>query len=219
MAKIYEFDGVVPVIDTSAFVHPDAVVIGDVIIGPRCYIGPCACLRGDFGRIMIGAGANIQDTCVIHSFPEMDVILEEDCHVGHGAILHGCTIRKNALIGMNSVVMDHVTIGENSFVAAMSFVKSGMSAGANMLIGGVPAKEIRPLTEEEVLWKSKATKLYQRLAAHSITSMREVVPLESIEPNRKRASYSKNDAITLNQMRILDEFTAVNLATQRIEKE
>lgn len=184
--KVYEFDGVVPVIDTSSFVHPDAVIIGDVIIGPCCYIGPCACLRGDFGRIMIGAGANIQDACVIHSFPAMDVILEENCHVGHGAILHGCTIRKNALIGMNSVVMDHVIIGENSFVAAMSFVKSGMSAGANMLIGGVPAKEIRLLKEEEILWKSKGTKLYQRLAARSMMSMQEVVPLESVESDRRR---------------------------------
>lgn len=184
--KVYEFDGVVPVIDPSSFVHPDAVIIGDVIIGPCCYIGPCACLRGDFGRIMIGAGANIQDACVIHSFPAMDVILEENCHVGHGAILHGCTIRKNALIGMNSVVMDHVIIGENSFVAAMSFVKSGMSAGANMLIGGVPAKEIRLLKEEEILWKSKGTKLYQRLAARSMMSMQEVVPLESVESDRRR---------------------------------
>ena len=201
MAKVYEFDGVVPVIDPSSFVHPDAVIIGDVIIGPCCYIGPCACLRGDFGRILLGAGANIQDTCVIHSFPEMDVILEEECHVGHGVILHGCTIRKNALIGMNSVLMDNVIIGENSFVAAMSFVKSGMFVGANMLIGGVPAKEIRPLTEEEILWKSKATKLYQRLAAHSITSMREVVPLEAIETNRRRVSYSKKDAMTLGEWR------------------
>ncbi|TWJ14170.1 acyltransferase [Geobacter argillaceus] len=197
MAKVYEMDGVIPVIDPTSFVHPDAVIIGDVIIGPRCYIGPCACLRGDLGRIMIGAGSNIQDTCVIHSFPEVDVLLEENCHVGHGAILHGCTIGRNALIGMNSVVMDRAVIGENSFVAAMSFVKSGMSAGANMLIAGVPAKEIRPLKEEEILWKSKGTMLYQRLAAHSMVSMREVVPLASEEPDRRRVSYTKNDAIPL----------------------
>lgn len=200
MAKVYEIDGVIPVIDPTSFVHPDAVVIGDVIIGPCCYIGPCACLRGDLGRIMIGAGSNIQDACVIHSFPEVDVVVEEDCHVGHGAILHGCTIRSNALIGMNSVVMDRAVIGENSFVAAMSFVKSGMSAGANMLIGGVPAKEIRPLQEEEILWKSKGTMLYQRLAAHSIMSMREVVPLESVGPDRRRVSYSRSDAVPLSEL-------------------
>ena len=201
MAKVYEMDGVIPVIDPTSFVHPDAVIIGDVIIGPCCYIGPCACLRGDLGRIMIGAGVNIQDTCVIHSFPEVDVIVEENCHVGHGAILHGCTVRRNALIGMNSVVMDHALIGENSFVAAMSFVKSGMSVGANMLIGGVPAKEIRPLKEEEILWKTKGTMLYQRLAAHSIASMREAVPLESIEPDRRRVSYSETDGIPLRELK------------------
>jgi carbonic anhydrase/acetyltransferase-like protein (isoleucine patch superfamily) len=200
MAKVYEIDGVIPVIDPTSFVHPDAVIIGDVVIGPSCYIGPCACLRGDIGRIMIGPGVNIQDTCVIHSFPEVDVIVEEDCHVGHGAILHGCTVKKNALIGMNSVVMDHAVIGENSFVAAMSFVKSGMCAAANMLIGGVPAKEIRPLKEEEIRWKSQGTMLYQRLAARSITTMREVVPLKSVEPDRRRVRYTRNDAVPLSEL-------------------
>ena len=202
MAKVYEIGGVIPVIDPTSFVHPDAVIIGDVIIGPCCYIGPCACLRGDLGRIMIGPGGNIQDTCVIHSFPGRDVILEENCHVGHGAILHGCTIERNALIGMNSVVMDRAVIGENSFVAAMSFVPSGMSAGANMLIGGVPAKEMRPLTEEEIRWKSEGTMLYQRLAAHSIGSLREAAPLESVEPNRRRVATLEPVAIPLDEFRI-----------------
>lgn len=201
MANVYEMDGVIPVIDPTAFVHPNAVVIGDVIIGPRCYIGASACLRGDLGRIMIGAGTNIQDTCVIHSFPEVDVLLEEDCHVGHGAILHGCTVGRNALIGMNAVVMDHAVIGENSFVAALSFVKSGMRTAANMLIGGMPAKEIRPLTEEEIRWKSKGTMLYQQLAAHSRVSMRSVEPLASVEPDRKRVRYSEHDAIPLSEFR------------------
>ena len=197
MAKVYEIDGLIPVIDPTSFIHPDAVIIGDVIIGRCCYIGPCVCLRGDLGRIMIGPGVNIQDTCVIHSFPGSDVILEENCHVGHGAILHGCIIRKNALVGMNTVVMDRAVIGENSFVAAMSFVQSGMSASANMLIGGVPAKEMRPLKEEEIRWKSEGTMLYQRLAIHSLTSMRETVPLESVEPNRRRVSYFEHEAIPL----------------------
>lgn len=200
MAKVYEFDGVVPVIDPTSFVHPDAVIIGDVIIGPCCYIGACACLRGDFGRIIIGAGVNIQDTCVIHSYPGEDVIVEENCHVGHGAILHGCTIGKNALIGMNSVVMDHAVIGENCFVAAMSFVKSGMSVAANMLIGGMPAREIRTLEEEEMVRKSKGTGLYQKLASRSALSMREAVPLTSVEAGRRRVSYSKNDAATLSTL-------------------
>lgn len=189
MARVYEVGGIIPVIDPSSFVHPDAVIMGDVIIGRCCYIGPCACLRGDLGRIIIGAGVNIQDTCVIHSFPGEDVILEENCHVGHGAVLHGCTIGKNALIGMNSVVMDRAVIGENSFVAAMSFVRTGMSVGANMLIGGVPAKEMRPLNEEEILWKLKGTTLYQQLAAHSIMTLKEVAPLASVELNRGRITF------------------------------
>lgn len=196
MAKVYEIGGIIPVIDPTSFVHPDAVIIGDVIIGPCCYIGPCACLRGDLSRIIIGPGVNIQDTCVIHSLPDVDVILEENSHVGHGAILHSCTIGKNALIGMNSVVMDRAVIGENSFVAAMSFVKSGMLVGANMLISGVPAKEIRPLREDEVRRKSEGTMLYQRLTSYSIESIREAVPLESVELNRRRvANLSQTDRI------------------------
>ncbi len=124
MAKVYSLEGIVPVIDPSAFVHAEAVLIGDVIVGPRCYIGPCACLRGDFGRIRLEAGVNVQDTCVIHSFPEVDVIIEEDGHIGHGSVIHGCIVKKNALVGMNSVVMDNAVIGENSLVAACSFVKA-----------------------------------------------------------------------------------------------
>lgn len=202
MAKIYSIEGIIPVVDPTSFVHPDAVIIGDVIIGSGCYIGPCACLRGDISRIIIGDGVNIQDGCVVHSFPEVDVIVEENCHVGHGAILHGCIIRKNALIGMNSVVMDRADIGENCFVAAMSFVKSGMLVSANMLIGGVPAKIIRPLNDEEIHWKSKGTSLYHRLATHSMLSMQEAVPLKSVELNRSRVSYSKNDAVTLSEIRL-----------------
>lgn len=188
MAKVYEIDGVIPVIDPTAFVHPDAVIIGDVLIGPECYIGPCASLRGDFGQIVIGAGVNIQDACVIHTFPERDVIVEDNCHVGHGSVLHGCTVRKNALIGISSVVMDHAVIGENAFVAAMAFVKSGTLVGANMLFAGIPAKEIRRLTEKELQWKSNGTLLYQRLAARSLETMKEVLPLQSVEPDRKRLS-------------------------------
>jgi carbonic anhydrase/acetyltransferase-like protein (isoleucine patch superfamily) len=201
MAKVYEIDGVIPVIDPTAFVHPDAVIIGDVMIGPECYIGPCACLRGDFGRIVIGAGVNIQDGCVIHTFPEQDMIVEDNCHVGHGSVLHGCTVRKNALIGISSVVMDHAVIGENAFVAAMAFVKSGTLVGANMLFAGIPAKEIRRLTEEELQWKSNGTMLYQRLAARSLETMKEALPLQSVESDRKRLSPTKNDACTLPEMK------------------
>ena len=121
---MYEIDGITPVIDPDAFVHPDAVLIGDCIVGANCYIGPCACLRGDFGRIILADGSNVQDNCVIHTSTELDAILEENANLGHGAILHSCAVKSNALIGMGSVVMDGAVIGANSVVAAMSFVKS-----------------------------------------------------------------------------------------------
>lgn len=188
MGKIYEFAGLTPVIDPSAFVHPDAVIIGDVIIGPNCYIGPCACLRGDFSRIRLGAGVNVQDNSVLHSFPNVDLIVEDDGHVGHGAVLHGCIIKRNALIGMNAVVMDNSVIGENSFVAAMAFVKSGMHVGPNLLVAGIPAKFVRLLTKEDLRRKATGTSDYQILAAHSRASMKEVIPLVTVEPNRERFS-------------------------------
>jgi len=114
----YEIDGLVPVIDPSAYVHPTAVLIGDVIVGPRCYVGPAASLRGDFGRLVLHEGSNLQDTCVMHGFPSSDTVVAPDGHIGHGAVLHGCVIERNALVGMNAVVMDEAVIGESSIVAA-----------------------------------------------------------------------------------------------------
>jgi len=201
MGKVYEIDGIVPVIDPTAFVHPDAVIIGDVIIGPRCYIGPCASLRGDLGRITVGTGSNVQDGCVIHSFPRADVILEEDCHIGHGAVLHGCVIRKNALIGMGAVVMDRAEIGENCFVAAMAFVKGGTVAVANSLLVGVPAAVSRTLTAEEIKWKEDGTLLYQRLAARSLATLKEAKPLAVVEPDRKRTNWFEEDSVPLRMLR------------------
>ena len=120
----YAIDGLVPVVDPSAHVHPTAVLIGDVWIGPGVYIGPCASLRGDFGRIVVEDGANIQDTCVLHGFPDRDMLVEADGHIGHGAVLHGCVVRRNALVGINAVVNDNAEVGESSIVAAMTFVKA-----------------------------------------------------------------------------------------------
>jgi carbonic anhydrase/acetyltransferase-like protein (isoleucine patch superfamily) len=130
---VYAIDGLVPVIDPTAFVHPTAVLIGDVIVGPGCYVGPCASLRGDFGRLVLQAGVNVQDTCVLHSFPEHDTVIEENGHIGHGAVIHCCTIRRNALVGMNAVVMDNAVIGESAIVAACAFVKAGMEIPARTL--------------------------------------------------------------------------------------
>ena len=121
---IYSIDGITPVVDPSAYVHPTAVLIGDVIVGAGCYVGPHASLRGDFGRVEMRAGSNIQDSCVMHSFPGQDAVIEEDGHVGHGAVLHGCTVGRNAMVGMNAVVMDGAVIGECAIVAAMAFVKA-----------------------------------------------------------------------------------------------
>jgi len=198
MAKVYSMDGIIPVIAPSAFVHPDAVLIGDVIIGPGCYIGPCACLRGDYGRIRIEAGVNIQDTCVIHTFPQVDVIIEEDGHIGHGAIIHGCIVKKNALVGMNSVIMDNATIGESSLVAACSFVKAGMNVPPFTLVAGIPAKVIRKLSAEEAEWKAKATGLYQQLAVRSLAMMKPEEPLPHEEPNRRRVLPSNADLVPLD---------------------
>ena len=140
MANIYSIDGVIPVVHREAFVHPTAVLIGDVIIGPGCYVGPCASLRGDFGRLILERGANLQDSCVMHGFPHTDTVIEEDGHIGHGAILHGCTIKRDALVGMNAVVMDGAVIGESAMVAAMAFVRAGFAVPARSLAAGIPAK-------------------------------------------------------------------------------
>ena len=124
MVKVYSIDGITPVVDPHAYVHPTAVLIGDVIVGARAYIGPGACLRGDFGRIVVEEGANIQDTCVLHGFPDRDMLVEADGHIGHGAVLHGCVVRRNALVGINAVVNDNAEVGESAIVAAMAFVKA-----------------------------------------------------------------------------------------------
>lgn len=184
--RVFSIDGLVPVVHPTAFVHPSAVLIGDVLVGPGCYVGPCASLRGDFGRLVLERGVNVQDTCVIHTFPDRDTVVEEDGHVGHGAVLHCCTVRRNALIGMNAVVMDGATIGESAFVAACSFVKAEMDVPARTLAAGIPARVIRPLTPEELAWKPGATGLYQDLARRSLATMREVDALAAPEPDRAR---------------------------------
>ena len=186
MVKVYSIEGVTPVVHPSAFVHASAVLIGDVIVGPDCYIGPNACLRGDFGRILIGVGVNIQDCCIVHGFPERDTLVEENGHIGHGAILHCCRIGRNALVGMNAVVMDKAEIGESSIVAAMAFVKAGMVVPPKCLAAGIPAKVVRELSEQEMAWKVEGTALYQHLARRSLATMTETAALTEVEADRKR---------------------------------
>lgn len=198
MAKIYSMEGVVPVVDPSAYVHADAVLIGDVIVGAKSYIGPCACLRGDYGRIRIQEGVNIQDTCVIHSFPGVDVVIENEGHIGHGAIIHGSTVKKNVMVGMNCVVMDNVVIGESSWIAACSFVRAGTNVPPYTLVAGIPAKVMRQLSEEEINWKSAATAFYQGLAVRSRELMKPAEPLPYEEEHRPRVSASKADLVSLD---------------------
>ncbi len=184
--RVYAIDGIVPVVDPTAYVHPTAVLIGDVIVGPGCYIGPAACLRGDFGRLIIERGANVQDTCVMHGFPGTDTVVEEDGHIGHGAVLHGCRIGRNALIGMNAVIMDNAVVGESAIVAACAFVKAGAEIPPSSLAAGTPAKVIRELSEAEIAWKADGTRTYQDLARRSLATMQEVSPLAAVEPDRRR---------------------------------
>jgi phenylacetic acid degradation protein len=180
----YEFEGLRPVVDASAFVHPTAVLIGDVVIGPKCLVGPGASLRGDIGRLVMKTGSNVQDNCTLHCFPGRETIVEEDGHVGHGAVLHGCTVGRNALIGMNAVVMDDVVVGADSFVGAMSFVKAAMEIPPRTLVAGIPAKILRELSDEEITWKSQGTAVYQHLAARHLATGREVNPLPVPETGR-----------------------------------
>ena len=182
----YSIEGVVPVVDPTAYVHPSAVLIGDVIVGPGCYVGPLASLRADFGRIVLRAGSNVQDTCVMHGFPDSDTVVEEDGHVGHGAVLHGCIVRRGALVGMNAVVMDEAEVGEQAIVAACAFVRAGMKVPPRTLVAGVPGKVLRELSEDEMRWKHEGTLTYQRLTVRSLASLREVAPLAAVEPGRPR---------------------------------
>ena len=186
MPHIYAFQDIVPVIDPSAFVHDAAIVIGDVIIGPGCYIGPSASLRGDMGRITVRAGSNIQDNCVAHCFPGADTQLGEDCHIGHGAVLHGCVLGRNVLVGMNAVVMDGAVVGDNSIVGALAFVRAGDNIPPRTVVTGTPAKPRRELGDEEIGWKSSATGAYQELARQSLRSLRPVAPLAEPEADRRR---------------------------------
>jgi phenylacetic acid degradation protein len=190
MAQVFAFEGLVPVVDPTAFVHPTAVLIGDVIVGPDCYVGPGASLRGDMGRIVMHRGSNIQDNCTAHCFPQLDTVIEEDGHIGHGAVLHGCRVARNALVGMNAVVMDGAVVGEESFVAAMAFVKAGFEVPPRSLAGGIPAKVLRALSDDEIAWKSEGTREYQELAERCRRALTPAVPLSEPEPDRARVKSS-----------------------------
>jgi len=183
---VYSLEGITPVIHPSAYVHETAVLIGDVMIGAGCYIGPNASLRGDFGRIIVERGANVQDTCVMHAFPGKDCIVEDDGHIGHGAVLHGCRIGSNAMVGMNAVVMDDVVIGASSIIGAGAFVAAGFTCPPRSLVVGAPARIKRGLSDQEIEWKTRGTREYQQLAVRYHDSLVRTEALTEAEPARPR---------------------------------
>lgn len=182
----YAIDGVVPVVHPGAFVHPSAVLIGDVQVGDRCYVGPAACLRGDFGAVVLCDGANVQDTCVLHGFPERETRVEEDGHIGHGAVLHGCRVERDALVGMNAVVMDDAVIGAQAIVGACAFVAARTHIPPRSLATGLPARVVRLLSEAELAWKRDGTASYHDLVRRSLSTMLEVDPLPAPPAQRPR---------------------------------
>ncbi len=198
---IYEIDGVVPVVHPEAFVHPDAVLIGDVIVGRGTYVGPMASLRGDFGRIVVGEGANVQDGCVMHAYPGADCVVEDEGHIGHVAVLHGCTIRRGALVGISSVILDGADVGARSLVGAHSFLRAGFEVPEEHLAAGSPARIIRPLTETELAWKANGIRVYQDLARRSLATLRPVTPLAEVEPDRRRVSTGRDVAAPPHERR------------------
>jgi carbonic anhydrase/acetyltransferase-like protein (isoleucine patch superfamily) len=173
----YEFNSIKPVVDQSSFIHPQAVITGNVVIGRNVYIGPGAALRGDWGQIIIEDGCNVQENCTIHMFPGVTVLLKEAAHIGHGAIIHGATIGKNCLVGMNAVIMDEVELGDECVVGALSFIKQGEKFASRSLITGNPAKMIKEVSDEMIAWKTEGTKLYQQLPAHCFDTLKICEPL------------------------------------------
>jgi phenylacetic acid degradation protein len=180
----YEFKGFKPVVDKSSFVHSLAAVTGNVVIGKNCYIGPGAALRGDWGEIIIEDGCNVQENCVIHMFPGVTVILRQSAHIGHGAIIHGAVIGKNCLVGMNAVIMDHVELGDESIVGALSFLREGERFPPRSLLVGNPARMIKEVSQEMIDWKTKGTSLYQQLPGEMFDSFRPCEPLDKVPPDR-----------------------------------
>ncbi len=181
---IYSFKGFVPVVHESAFVHPQAAVTGNVVIGKNVYVGPFAAIRGDWGGIEIQDGCNVQENCTIHMFPGITVVLQKNAHIGHGAIIHGAHIGENAMIGMNAVIMDSASIGKNSIVGAMSFVKAGLEVPERSLFVGNPGKVIRQLDDDMIEWKTKGTELYQALPHECHASLKACEPLREMPPDR-----------------------------------
>ena len=187
---IYEFDGFVPVVHESAFVHPNATVTGNVIIGRDVYVGPGAAIRGDWGGIVIEDGCNVQENCTVHMFPGVTVVLEESAHIGHGAVIHGARIGPNVLVGMNAVVMDNAVVGAQCIVGALCFVPADMQIPPRKLVVGSPAKIVKDVSDEMIAWKTEGTRLYQALPGQLRATLRPCEPLREVPPGRREQPMS-----------------------------
>lgn len=181
---VYEFKGFIPVIHESSFIHPQAAVTGNVIIGKDVYVGPGAAIRGDWGGIVIEDGCNIQENCTIHMFPGKNITLKENAHIGHGAIIHGANIGRNCLVGMNAVIMDDAVLGDECIVGALTFIKAGMQIPNRKMVVGNPAVIIKDISDDMIGWKTKGTELYQKLPKELYETLRVVEPLREIPENR-----------------------------------
>jgi carbonic anhydrase/acetyltransferase-like protein (isoleucine patch superfamily) len=182
--NIFEFNGYIPVIHESSFIHPNAAVTGNVIIGKNVYIGPGAAIRGDWGEIIIEDGCNVQENCTIHMFPGVTVTLKESAHIGHGAIIHGANIGNNTLIGMNAVVMDNAEIGDECIIGALTFIPAGMKIPNRKVVVGTPGKVIKDVSDEMLKWKTEGTKLYKELPEQLFNSLKPCEPLRELSPDR-----------------------------------
>ena len=178
MANVFEFNGYKPVIHKSSFIHPNATVTGNVIIGKDVYVGPGAAIRGDWGQIIIEDGCNVQENCTIHMFPGTTVLLKEGAHIGHGAIIHGATIGKNVLVGMNSVLMDNVVVGDECIIGALTFVPAEMVIPKRKIVVGNPGKIVKEVSDKMIEWKTEGTKLYQQLPYECHTTLKACEALE-----------------------------------------
>ncbi len=185
---IYSFNNYIPVIHPSSFIHPQAAVTGNVIIGKDCYIGPGAAIRGDWGQIIIEDGCNVQENCTVHMFPGITVLLKAGAHIGHGAIIHGATIGKNCLVGMNAVIMDNVQLGDECIVGALSFIKADEILENRSLIVGNPAKKIKYVSNEMINWKTEGTKLYKQLPTQLYATLKECEPLREVPSHKENST-------------------------------
>ena len=184
MSNVFEFEGIRPVVHESSFVHPNATVTGNVIIGRDVYVGPGAAIRGDFGAVIVEDGCNVQESCTVHMFPGVTVVLEEGAHVGHGAVIHGARIGRNALVGMNAVVMDGAVVGAGCIVGALTFVPAEMVIPERKVVVGNPARVVKDVSDEMLAWKTEGTAIYQALPGRLHRSLRPCEPLREAEPGR-----------------------------------